>query len=140
MSEQNLNELFEQGMERGKQKALERLTRPAQVKGDDVDAPVVPEQQKTELQVLFDMVSERVPSGYFNVVDYSEPDDGFIMETTDERLDNDGKLCWPSIDVKGRGKNFSVVLENEEGEQKAPKVSLEEATQMVAVYIGQYSP
>lgn len=139
MSEQNLNELFEQGMERGKQKALERLTRPApEKKAVAVDTDLAPE--KTELQILFDLVSERISAADFNIVDYSEPDDGFIMETVDERIDNEGKKCWPNIDVKGRGKDFVVALENEEGEQKAEKVTLEEATQMVAVYMGQYSP
>lgn len=139
MSTPNLNELFEQGMERGKQKAIERLTRPAKMQ-DNVVVEETPAEEKTPLQVLFDMVSERASSKDFNIVDYSEPDDGFIMETVDERLDDEGKRCWPNIDVKGRGSDFTVTLENEEGEQKAQKVTLEEATQMVAVYIGQYSP
>lgn len=139
MSEQNLNDLFEQGMERGKQRAIERLTTPAQAQVSD-NVKLNQAEERTPLQILFDLVSERASSKDFNVVDYSAPDDGFILETVDERMGNDGKRCYPNIDVKGRGKNFTVLLENEEGEQKAKKVTMEEAAQMVAVYIGQYTP
>lgn len=143
------SKLFADGIERGKAQAEERKMRPfmPQVEQEGEETKLLAAPPKSALQTLFEIAREHASEKDFNIAEWEankkEPA-GFILETAEDYFDAKGKVFWPSIEVKvasnAKGETFSVTLEDEGEPQTANNVSMDEAVNMVAVYIGNYAP
>lgn len=143
------SKMFEEGIQRGKNQAEERKARPfmPQVEPEGEETKLLAAPPKSALQTLFEIACEHASDKEFNIAEWEatkkEPA-GFILETSDDHFDAKGRVFWPSIEVKvtpnDKGETFSVTLEEEGEPQTANNVSMDEAVNMVAVYIGNYAP
>lgn len=149
MIKPDLNALFESGIKRGQDTAakLKELSVPA-VKNQEEAPTLVAEEEKSNIQKLFDLASGNASDKIFNICDWENSERllaGFILETSETQYDAKGQRYWPSIEVvvnpDSKGNTFKVTLESEAKDpQIAESVSLNDAAEMVAFYIGSNQP